>query len=79
MKTIQIKLNVPVQFHELLAATAKLKGVSIEEFIIEELTSDLDCCLQAPMGCVAGMGEHVSHDYLEQVRELAYPGEAVHA
>ena len=78
MKTSQIKLTVPVQFHELIAATAKLKGISVEEYIIEELISDLDCALQDPMGLVAEMGQGYSNDYLDQVRELAYPGEAVH-
>ena len=77
MKTTQIKLTVPVQFNELLTATAKLKGISIEEYIIDELISDLDCELQAPMGWATGMSGDYCHDYTDQVRELAYPEEVV--
>ena len=75
MKTTQIKLTVPVQFNELLTTTAKLKGISVEEYIIEELISDLDCALQDYMGRVAGMSQECCHDYLDQVRDLAYPEE----
>ncbi len=75
MKTVQIKLTVPVQFNELLTTTAKLKGISVEEYIIEELISDLDCALQDYMGRVAGMSTDECHDYCEQVRDLAYPKE----
>ena len=75
MKTTQIKLTVPVQFNELLTATAKLKGISIEEYIIDELISDLDCALQDYMGRVAGMSVNYCHDYTDQVRKLAYPEE----
>ena len=77
MKTTQIKLTVPEEFHELIDATAKLKGISIEEYIIEELISDLDCALQDYMGRVAGMSQGCCHDYTDQVRELAYPEEVV--
>ncbi|MBW8003301.1 MAG: hypothetical protein FVQ80_15020 [Planctomycetes bacterium] len=76
MKTVQITLSVPEQFHELLDVTARLKGIRVEEFIIGELITDLDCALQDPMGCVAGMSMEYCHDYIEQVRDLAYPEEA---
>ena len=59
MNIIQIKLTV--QFNELIAVMAKLKGVSVEKFIIEELI----------------MSFERSHDYTDQVRELAYPEEVV--
>ena len=76
MKTVQIKLTVPVRFNELLTTTAKLKDISVEEFIIEELISGLDCALQDPMGHAAGMSMNYCHDYCEQVRDLAYPERA---
>ncbi len=78
MKTTQIKLTVPVQFNELLTTTAKLKGISVEEYVIEELIGSLDYVLQDPMGFVAGMNVNYdyAHDYSEQVRDLAYPEEA---
>ena len=77
MKTTQIKLTVPVQFNELLITTAKLKGVSVEEYVIEELIGSLDCALQDPMGHATGMSFERCHDYTDQVRELAYPEEVV--
>ncbi len=76
MKTVQIKLTVPEQFHELIDGVATIKGISVEEYIIEELITDLDCALQDPMGFVAGMSFDHAHDYCEQVRALAYPEEA---
>ncbi len=77
MKTVQITLTVPEQFHELIDGVATIKGISVEQYIIDELITDLDCALQDPMGCVAGMSTSYTHDYREQVRELAYPEEAV--
>ncbi len=78
MKTVQITLGVPEQFHELLDVTARLKGISVEEYIIEELVGSLDCALQDPMGFVTGMNVNYdyAYDYSEQVRELAHPEEA---
>lgn len=75
MKTIQVKLIISEQFHEFIDATAKLKGISVEEYIIDELIDSLDCALQDSMGRVAGMSTEVCHDYNEQVRDLVYPEE----
>ncbi len=76
MKTVQITLTVPEQFHELVDAIAKIREMSIEEYIIDELIYSLGCALQNPMGWTANMSMEYTHDYGEQVRDLAYPKEA---
>ena len=73
IKTVQITLTVPEQFHELIDGVATIKGVSVEEYIIDELIDALDSTLQNPMGWASGMSWDYAHDYGGQVRGLAYP------
>lgn len=72
VRTKKIEIELPVKFYEFMEKICELKGVPVNEFIVEDLLgaleSELDECLGNQLGLPVERFKY--HEYVES---LAYP------
>jgi len=75
VRTRRLEVEIPEGLYNVLEKVCKVKGVSVNEFILDNLIVVLDSELQDNLGEHLGF-ELKDHDYREDLKDLAYPENA---